>query len=65
MPKSFNEIYHKGEAYNIDGRIARYWGTDVDMSHGQRRNLVFFDVETDQCIEVHPSDRRKIRPLSR
>lgn len=65
MPKCYNEIYRKGEAYNIGGRIARYWGSDVDMAHGQRRNLVFFDVETDECIEVPPCDRWKIRSLAR
>ena len=63
MPKCYNEIYNKGEAYLVDGRIARYWGTDLDKLPGQRRMLVFFDVKTDACIEVDPRQLRRIRRL--
>lgn len=64
MPKCYNEIYNKGEAYLVDGRMARYWGVDI-TSHAQRRTLVFFDVKTDDCIEVDPRQHRRIRSLGK
>lgn len=57
----YDKKFSSGNVYDVNGRKARYWGTDSNQN--QRRILVFFDIKTDECLQVSTLDADKIQRL--
>ena len=62
MSKADLVFYPSERVTSPDGRTLRYWGKYPAKTHLSTKIVyVFFDVETDQCVELHSSQVLRLR----